>query len=305
MYWKLKRLFRERKFDVIHTHAPYNPSFVAMVPFVAPKSAVTVGTFHSVFSKGPLLDVFARLFRPSIARLDGRIVVSEACIDSLKPYWDFEDYTIIPNGIDEKHFTPEAEPLPEFKDGKQNILFLGRFDPRNGLDTMIKAFTQVRRARGDSVRLIVVGDGPLRPMYTRQVPADIAKDVHWVGRVNWDRPRYFVSADVLCTPCDRASFGMVLLEAMSCGVPVVASGISGFQLLMKHQREGLMVPKATDATAFAAAINCLLDSPEERERMGHEGRNTAVANYSWTSVAARLEEFYLGLIAARKARKRK
>ena len=63
-------------------------------------------------------------------------------------------------------------------------------------------------------------------------------DVLWAGRVDWARPRYYTRADVHCTPCNRASFGMVLLEAMSCGRPVVASRISGFQLLMEHGRQG-------------------------------------------------------------------
>jgi phosphatidyl-myo-inositol alpha-mannosyltransferase len=300
MFGKLKALFRARKFDVIHTHAPYNPSFVQVVPFVAPRGSATIGTFHSVFSPGLLINTFARALRPSIARLDGRIAVSKACIDSCKPYFPF-DYTVIPNGIDENHFSPDANPFPQFSDGRKNILFVGRFDQRNGLETMIQAFTIVRRAKGDAVRLIIVGDGPLRAYYARNVPNDVAESVVWVGRVNSTRPRYYVSADILCTPCDRASFGMVLLEAMSCGVPVVASRISGFQLVMEHQRQGLMIPDTKDANAFAEALIRLLDAPDERARMGREGRRTAVEHYSWTSVAARLEDYYLRVIEGRQS----
>jgi phosphatidylinositol alpha-mannosyltransferase len=298
MYWKLKKLFRQRRFDVIHTHAPYNPSFVQVAPYVAPRESIPVGTFHSVYPSGPVLKLAARVLRPSIARLDVRIAVSQACIDSLEECFPFE-YQVIPNGIDESHFTPEAEPLPEFADGKKNILFLGRFDPRNGLHTMIKAFTAVRRQRAD-VRLIVVGDGPLRKYYERQVPADIEKDVVWAGRVNWARPRYYTSADVFCTPCERASFGMVLLEAMSSGIPIVASKISGFQLVMEHERQGLLIPSATDADGFAAALTRLLDSPEDRARMGEAGRQTAVCEYSWSEVARRLEECYTAAICERR-----
>lgn len=289
---RLKRLFARRRFDVIHTHAPYNPSFVLLVPFVTPSTSITIGTFHSVFAQTRGLDLVAPLMRRSIARLDGKIVVSEACIDSLMPYFPFE-YTVIPNGIDDEHFSPEALPLPRFADGVPTILFLGRFDPRNGLGTMIDAFVRVRRERAEQIRLVVVGDGPLRAFYERRVPADLAADIVWAGRVNWDRPRYFASADILCTPCNKASFGMVLLEAMSCGVPVVASDISGFQLLMEHGRQGLIVSPADDDRAFADGIERLLDNPEERRRMGCEGRITAVNNYSWTNVVGRLEAFYL------------
>ncbi len=165
----MKKLFRERRFDVIHTHAPYNPGFVMLAPFAAPSSAITVGTFHSVFSPGPLLDVFGRAMRTSIGRLDGKVVVSEACIGSLVPYFPY-DYTVIPNGIDERHFTPDADPIEHLRDGRMNILFLGRFDPRNGLGTMIDAFVRVRREWGPEVRLVVVGDGPLRSYYQKRVP---------------------------------------------------------------------------------------------------------------------------------------
>jgi phosphatidyl-myo-inositol alpha-mannosyltransferase len=295
LFHKMKRLFRDRRFDVIHTHAPYNPSFVVLAPFAAPPSSVTVGTFHSVFAPGPLLDIFGRVLRASIARLDGKIVVSEACIGSLVPYFPF-DYTVIPNGIDERHFSPDADPMPNLADGRKNILFLGRFDPRNGLGTMIDAFARVRREWGPEVRLVVVGDGPLRGFYQKRVPAEFADDVVWAGRVNWDRPRYYVSADVHCTPCNRASFGMVLLEAMSCGRPVVASRISGFQLVMEHGRHGLMIHPADDATRFAEALLYLLDRPAERARMGREGRKTAVTRYAWSRVAAQLEDYYLQLM---------
>ena len=298
MLHRLKRLFRERRFDVIHTHSPYNPSFVLLAPFAAPASAVTVGTFHSVFAPGPLLDVFGRLLRASIARLDGKIVVSEACIGSLTPYFPF-DYTVIPNGIDEHHFSPDADPLPELMDGKKNILFLGRFDPRNGLGTMIEAFVQVRREWGPEVRLVIVGDGPLRALYSKRIPAALEADVHWAGRVNWARPRYYTSADIHCTPCNRASFGMVLLEAMSCGRPVVASRISGFQLLMEHGRHGLLISPADEAERFAEGLLYLLDRPAERARMGREGRKTAVTRYAWGRIAAQLEDYYLKLLRGR------
>lgn len=292
---KLKRIFERRKVDVVHVHSPYSPILPMVGVLAAPKSAVTVGTFHSVFPRSFGFDIAAPFMRRVIGRLDGKIVVSEACIGSLAPYLPYA-YTVIPNGIDDRHFSPEADPIPELRDGKLNILFLGRFDPRNGLDTMIGAFTEVRRRVGPEVRLIVVGDGPLKSRYQGQVPADIAPDVHWAGRVNWNRPRYYATADIHCTPCQRASFGMVLLEAMSCGRPVVASRISGFQLLMEHGRQGLLISPAENVSRFADALMHLIEHPEERERMGREGRRTAVTEYAWSKVAGQLEDFYVDLL---------
>ncbi len=292
---RLRKIFSDRKVDVVHVHAPYSPILPMVGVLAAPKSAVTVGTFHSVFPRTLLFDLVAPIMRNVISRLDGKIVVSEACIGSLTPYLPYE-YTVIPNGIDDRHFSPEADPIPELRDDKTNILFLGRFDPRNGLDTMISSFTEVRRRVGPNVRLIVVGDGPLRRWYQKQVPEDIANDVHWAGRVNWNRPRYYATADIYCTPCQRASFGVALLEAMSCGRPVVASRNSGFQLLMESGKQGFLISPTENVERFVEALTYLIERPDERERMGREGRKTAVTNYAWTNVAQQLEEYYIDLL---------
>ena len=145
------------------------------------------------------------------------------------------------------------------------------------------------------MRLAVVGDGPLRRYYQSRLAPEVAAAVHWAGRIDWNRPRYYASADVFCTPCQRASFGMVLLEAMSCGRPVVGSLISGFERLLTSGREGLLVAPPDEPSAFAAALLHLLDSPAELSRMGAEGRLTATARYSWRNVAAELEAYYLEL----------
>src|SRR5262249_58085219 len=120
------------------------------------------------------LDTFSPIIRWSLAKLDAHIVVSEACVGSLAPYFPFP-YRVIPNGIDDRHFSPQAEPLPELRaDGKPVVLFLGRFDPRNGLGTMIDAFVRVHRELSGAVRLCIVGDGPLGNYYRRRVPEDVA-----------------------------------------------------------------------------------------------------------------------------------
>jgi phosphatidylinositol alpha-mannosyltransferase len=294
LLWEsLRILFRRRKFDVMHVHAPYNPSFATLAPLVLPKGTVGVGTYHSVFSGGLGLDAIAPLMRWSFSKLHAHIVVSEACVGSLAPYFPKFHWRVIPNGIDEQHFTPEAEPFAELRaDGKPVILFVGRFDPRNGLGTMLRAFERVHREHSGNVRLVVVGDGPLRSYYQRQLDPSVAPDVHWAGRVDWTRPRYYATADVHCTPCNRASFGMVLLEAMSCGRPVVASRISGFQIVMEHGRHGLLVTPADDADRFASGLLYMLDRPAERARMGNEGRKTAVERYAWSHVAGQLESLY-------------
>jgi len=280
-------------------HAPYNPQMTAWAIENTPEDALSVATFHSVFPQTLGMDIEAELIRPAIERLDGRICVSEACIGSLTPYFPYA-YDVIPNGIDADHFSPDAEPVEELLGDHRNIVFIGRFDPRNGVDTMIRAHQLLFEERGAEVRLIIVGDGPLRPMYERLITDEARPYVHFAGRLNRSRPNYLVTGDVFCTPCDRASFGMVLLEAMSCGRAVAASRISGFQLLMEDGRQGFLVNPARSPERFADALRTLLDDDELRNTMAAEGRRTAVDHYSWPRVAAKLETYYRDLIAGRR-----
>ena len=123
------------------------------------------------------------------------------------------------------------------------------------------------------MRLVVVGDGPLRPVYERQIDPDARPYVHFAGRLNRTGRNHLVTGDIFCTPCNSASFGMVLLEAMSCGQPVVASRISGFQLLMEHGRQGMMVSPA-DAADRSRPRSAVARRAGERARMGDQGRRT-------------------------------
>jgi phosphatidylinositol alpha-mannosyltransferase len=298
----LGRFFAERQFDVVHVHAPYNPSSFMLAPFALPTGTIGVGTYHSVFTPGLVRDLVSPPTHASLRRLDGHIVVSQACIPPLTHYFPDLDWRVIPNGIDEHHFRPDAEPIESLVNGASPVvLFVGRFDPRNGLGTMLDAFEQVWRSRDGDVRLVVVGDGPLRGHYLRRLSPELAGSVEFAGRLDWNRPRYYASADILCSPCLKASFGMVLLEAMSCALPIVASRISGFELLVEPGREGLLVEPPDDPSSFATGIEQLLEAPAERKRMGAEGRHTAVSRYAWHRVAGELDAFYRELRGERPA----
>ena len=218
------RLFSEHRFDVLHVHNPFGVS-LPIIAIARSRAQVTVGTIHSVVPDGyKPLRVFRRPLEKLLRMLDARIAVSAAVVDSMQPHFADMSFEVIPNGVDTSFFTPTAEPLPYLGTDKRNVLFVGRFDPRNGMKEMLRAFVLLRERR-DDVRLIILGDGPLRPIYERMVPAALRDDVLFEGRVDGLRPRYLASSEILCTPCHLASFGMVLLEAMSAGVSVVARNI--------------------------------------------------------------------------------
>jgi len=295
---QLTKLFAERRFDVVHVHNPFGVA-LPLAAVLRSRAPVTVGTLHSVVPEGHrLLRATRRPLRNVLERLDARICVSDAVIESLGPSFPGLSFKTIPNGIDTDFFAPGAEPI-EQDGGKRTILFVGRFDPRNGVKHMIGAFSRLRRTR-DDVRLVIVGDGPLRPLIERLVPAELRDDVVFAGRVNRLRPRYLASAEILCTPCSLASFGMVLLEGMSAGLPVVASRLPGFELVMRDGIDGLMVDRADDEAGFAEALARLLDDPALGRRMGAAGRERALAAFSWPVVADSLEELYGELLGRKR-----
>ncbi len=145
---------------------------------------------------------------------------------------------------------------------------------------------------------MICGDGPLKHIYRRQLPESVAADVHWAGRVDWSRPSYYRTADVLCIPCQKAACSMVPLEGMASGVPIVASRIPGFELAMDHGEQGLLVDDFEQPDGFADSILHLLNRPDERVRMGVEGRERALANYSLSAITAQYETLYARLGAS-------
>ena len=291
------RLFRRRGFDVLHVHNPWGVA-MPIISVMRSRASATVGTIHSVVPEGyRLLRLFRRPLRIVFEHLDARVAVSRSVVDSIEPHFSGLGFDVIPNGVDTGFFSPDAVPLPHLEDGMRNVLFMGRFDPRNGLRHMLRAFVLLR-AKRDDARLVILGDGPLRSVYQRLVPSELREHVLFEGRVDRLRPNYLASADVLCTPCQLASFGMVLLEAMSAGVPVVASRNSGFQLLMEDGVHGRLIDPPDSEPNFAAALDHLLEHSSLAASMGDAGRKEVIARYSWDVVADRLERLYERLLAA-------
>jgi phosphatidylinositol alpha-mannosyltransferase len=289
---RMRRLFERERFDVIHAHSPLTP----VLPLVAVRNSnalATVGTFHTYFDRSRGYDLFKKTLASHMDMLDGKIVVSPTCIDAMSRYLDAE-YSVIPNGVDTDYFTPSLPTMDRFDDDKLNILFVGRFDPRNGLKTMLESFISVKK-QFPACRLIVVGDGPFRNYYHRLVEKEHVQDVHFEGLVNGGRPEFYASADIYCSPCTKSSFGVVLLEAMAAAVPIVATDNNGYRSVMENDHQGILIPDASPE-AFTATLLKLLRDEQLRSRLGTAGRRTAEKIYSWKLVADEVERYYLSLL---------
>ncbi len=297
LYPKVRALLKKEQFDIIHLHEPMAPILpLCVLEF---SKSVNVGTFHASYSRQHLYRFTSPIIKRWQQRLHGNIAVSPAArryVNNTFP----GDYEIIPNGIDFKHFSANASPLPQYQDGKLNILFVGRLEKRKGLRYLLEAYSKLKWEMPNT-RLIVVGPGnPDKESY-RILSSHNLQDVEFVGKVSYDDlPRYYASADIFCSPATGAeSFGIVLLEAMAAGKPVIASDIEGFRGVMTDGEHGLLVPKK-DSDALADALGKLARDPELRAKLGGQGNRTA-EDYRWEVVAGRVEKYYDKCLQAAKS----
>jgi phosphatidylinositol alpha-mannosyltransferase len=287
----VRRVLREEAFDVVHVHEPF-ASFLG-IHFLRSSGAVNVGTFHAARDSGARIYTYTRrLLKGAFRRLDGKIVVSLAAMRLVQPHFPGY-YNIIPNGVDVARFSGPCEPLPEFDDGKVNILFVGRLEKRKGLRYLLRAFAKLKAKRPET-RLIVVGGYDARQQrgYARWVGDSGLRDVVFAGYAPLvNLPRYHRSAQIFCAPnTGNESQGIVLLEAMAAGSPVVASNIDGFAGVLTHGVEGLLV-RPKDDEALAEALASMVDNPDLRAEMGARGRERA-QHFSWERVSRRVLSYY-------------
>src|SRR5579862_173974 len=282
---RVRQILRQEQFDVLHIHEPLMPALPLTV--LRCSETINIATFHAHGQSyaSNLGYLFGKtIVRKRVRKLHGRIAVSPTARNFVESYFP-ADYKVIPNGIDLEWWQQPVQPIRGFDDGRPNVLFLGRLENRKGLKYLIRAFERVRN-EVPRARLIVAGEGRLRAGLERYVwRHDLEGDVFFTGFVPAEeRPRLFASCDVFCAPSTgQESFGIVLLEAMACGKPVVASNIAGYNDVVSHRREGLLV-SVKDKDAIASAVIELLSDPDRREEMAEQGLRT-VQQYSWSRVA--------------------
>lgn len=293
---EIKAILAREKFDIIHLHEPFMPMLCSAV--LRFSNAATIGTFHAAdgrpgYNWGRPISTW--LIKRRLPKLVGKIAVSNPALKYHSRYIP-GPFEIIPNGVDTASFNPDVRPIEDFYDGKKNILFLGRLEHRKGLKYLLKAYQQVKEEIPDS-RLIVVGPGTrLRKSYEKWVKQNHLEDVVFVGLApNEDIPRYFKTADIYCSPATgRESQGIVLLEGMAVGTPIVASNIDGYASVVTHGKEGYLVPPKNIEELAGALVNLLKDD-ELRRRMGAKGRVSA-EKYSWDIIARRVFDYYLKVL---------
>jgi phosphatidyl-myo-inositol alpha-mannosyltransferase len=276
--FRIKRVLERERFDVLHVHEPMTPAIgVAALSFAR---VPLVATFHA---SGEL--AWMKLATPVwgflAERLDHRIAVSPDAATTVQKYLPGE-YEVIPNGV----------AMPEVADPgerENRIVFVGRHEPRKGLQVLLRAWPEIRRQTG--ARLRVVGADPLqvRLLLTRHRIPDEGIDA--LGFVSErERTDELLKAKAFVAPSlGGESFGMVLTEAFACATPVVASDIPGYRDVMTAET-GVLVPP-DDPRGLARAIVGLIADEPRRLRLGAGARRRARA-YSWDDIGRRLLAIY-------------
>jgi phosphatidylinositol alpha-mannosyltransferase len=296
---QLRSLMRAYDFDVVHVHAPLVPT----LPLLAVQAAQCpiVGTFHTTGGRSRLLEWMRVPLTPIVNRLAARVAVSETAREFAARYFP-GDYHVIPNGVDVERFHPSVPPIARWRDkDHDNILFVGRLDPRKGVQLLLDAMPEVvERTRGRA-RLLLVGDSYLRLKYMSSVSPAMRRHIHFIGHVpSHELPSWYATGDVFVSPATgNESFGIVLLEAMATGRAVVASDIPGYRSVVTPDVNGITFPPG-DRAELARTLSRIVSDPERRIVLGARGRTRAL-EFAWPRVTDRLEAVYREVRAARRA----
>jgi phosphatidylinositol alpha-mannosyltransferase len=272
------RALRDEQFDVVHLHEPLapGPTLTGLVFTDGP----LVGTFHRAGESS-----WYRALKPlgawAVSRLTVRAAVSEEARAAVVRLFG-GTYEVVWNGIDVARFQ-EATPWPT--DGP-TILFIGRHEPRKGLAVLIDALARLPA----DVHLWVASEGP-ETARLRHLTCDDER-VEWLGTISdREKIRRVRSADVLCAPSLHGeSFGVILLEGMAAGTPVVASDLVGYRNVARPDEDALLTPPG-DPVALAAALTVILEGGPRVEALAASGVQRA-ATFSLESLAKRYIDLY-------------
>lgn len=273
-------------FDVLHLHEPAAPSLSLLALWAA--EVPVVATFHSSQTRSVALRAAQPMLQPGLDKISARIAVSESAHRTMAAHVGGST-VVVPNGVYVQRFCTGAAPVAD--PAAHRVVFLGRFDePRKGLPVLLAALPLVR-AQVPDLEVLVAGPGDIGEV-RQSLSGQVADCVHFLGLISEEeKVELLAGANAYIAPnTGGESFGIILVEAMSAGAPVIASDLEAFTAVLGDQGAGLVFPVG-DHRALAAEMVRVLEDPAEQERLRAAARVRALA-FDWSRVGARIEAVY-------------
>jgi phosphatidylinositol alpha-mannosyltransferase len=286
---RVRRWLAEGEFDVLHIHEPATPSLALLARWAA--EGPIVATFHTANLRSRAMQAAYPVLRPGLEKVSARIAVSEDARRTVVEHLG-GDAVVIPNGVYVDRFA-DAPTRAEWvgSPARPTVAFVGRLDePRKGLPVLAAAVPAVLE-RHPGARFLVLGRGDGEEAL-EGLPAGAAAAVDLLGPLDdAAKASLLRSVDAYVAPHSGGeSFGIVLVEAMSAGAPVVASDLGAFRRVLDDGELGVMFPNG-DPAALASALSDLLDDGDRRDGLAARA-SAAVRRYDWSTVAARVLDVY-------------
>lgn len=293
----VNRLFSslEEDFDLIHIHTPLSPIIRTSLPVVSTIHTsliedarhIEVIDFRSLATKLLTRFISYSLVLRLIENSDFVTTVSNSVSEELKEYYGMDKSIVVGNGVDEKVFTPGQDKVEE-----KYILYTGRLSYRKGLFDLLECGRQICKDYPD-ISFILTGKGPLLgKLQKRAFEMKLNEKFKFAGYVEKERLiKLYQNAMVSVLPSYYEGLPTVLLEAMSCGLPVVATDISGNTEVIEDGKNGLLIPPKSPLK-LAETISELLEDEKLREKLGRNARETIKEKYTWNTVTNGIEYRY-------------
>ncbi len=288
---RVRKWIDNGKFDVLHIHEPLTPSLSALACWSA--KGPIVGTFHSAMDKSRILSAGYGLAQTVLEKLSARVAVSELARNTVVEHVG-GDAVLIPNGVHTKSFT-NATPFDyEPFNGKRDehaISFLGRFEEsRKGFSILLKAFEEISREYPNHY-LLVAGPGDQEEAI-KDLPEELHSRVKFLGRVSdEDKAKMLHSSGMYVAPnTGGESFGIVLLEAMACHTPVIASNLPAFNRVLDFGKSGMLFENEDSSSLANAIRKTILEKDNVNSRVADAF--IRVQSFDWSRVATDLIDVY-------------
>ncbi|MDO8655422.1 MAG: glycosyltransferase family 4 protein [bacterium] len=297
----LRKILKRERFDILHFHNFAFPSILEILSF---SNATHILTLHSNPDGSDLVKNLPWL--PAMVtkilnwKIQGVIAVSAVAMEMAEGYQG--PRRIIPNGVNTGLFRPDPFPSSGFKHGSPTILFVGRLEERKGLLLLLEALLLLQK-KHSAVRLQVVGEGEERKACDRFLKKHGMKNVQFLGKkTDEDLAKIYREADVFCSPALYGeSFGIVLLEAMASGLPVVAFANRGYEQFLEDTKgEAGLVPVG-DPLELSNTLDTMLSDHLLRKELGLWGAKEA-QKYDWPVIAKQVLDFYKEVLALYKTK---